>query len=264
MEKGYKKTIMTKDKFIFHKEWRNSIRDLPDDIRVAVYDAIVEYGLSGIIIDGMDTAVKLAFGFIKERIDKDNEKYEAICARNRANGSKSKGRPPKTQKNPVGFENNPNNPVGFLGFSGFSEKESSPIPPKEKKDSSHSSESKGEKESSLRSDSKKTTLEERQNVFYNSLIPFMGKYPSDMLREFYDYWSEPNKSRTKMRFEQQPTWELSRRLARWNNNNSSKQYNNHEINRRDYEAEQRRTDIELRIARLAAEDDAKRSGTNHP
>jgi hypothetical protein len=36
-----------------------------------------------------------------------------------------------------------------------------------------------------------------------------------MLRAFYDYWSELNKSGAKMRWEMEKTWELSRRLATW-------------------------------------------------
>ena len=37
-----------------------------------------------------------------------------------------------------------------------------------------------------------------------------------MLRDFYDYWSEPDRSSTpKMRFEKQPTWSLVGRLATW-------------------------------------------------
>lgn len=32
---------------------------------------------------------------------------------------------------------------------------------------------------------------------------------------FIDYWTEPNKSRTKMRFELQRTWETKRRLQTW-------------------------------------------------
>ena len=70
----------------------------------------------------------------------------------------------------------------------------------------------------------KTTIENRAETFYNALIPFVEKYGRKMIREFYDYWTEPNKSKTKMKFEQQPTWDLSRRLSRWANNN--KQFNN--------------------------------------
>ncbi len=31
------------------------------------------------------------------------------------------------------------------------------------------------------------------------------------------YWSEPNKSRTKLRYEMETTWDVSRRLANWAN-----------------------------------------------
>ncbi|WP_444351139.1 hypothetical protein [Phocaeicola plebeius] len=36
-----------------------------------------------------------------------------------------------------------------------------------------------------------------------------------MIRAFFDYWSELNKSETKMRYELEKTWELPRRLATW-------------------------------------------------
>lgn len=60
-------------------------------------------------------------------------------------------------------------------------------------------------------------LEKRCKTFYESLVPFVGTYGSKMVREFYDYWSEPNKSKTKMRFELQQTWEVKRRLVTWSN-----------------------------------------------
>lgn len=57
--------------------------------------------------------------------------------------------------------------------------------------------------------------EKRRQKFYNSLVPYVQQYGKQMIREFYDYWSEQNKSRTKMRFEMERTWELSRRLVTW-------------------------------------------------
>jgi len=62
------------------------------------------------------------------------------------------------------------------------------------------------------------TLQKRQQDFYQQLVPFVGKYPKEMLRDFFAYWSEPNRSRTKMRCELQKTWEISRRLATWARN----------------------------------------------
>lgn len=43
-------------------------------------------------------------------------------------------------------------------------------------------------------------------------------FPQTILQEFFDYWSEPNKSNTKMKFEMEKTWHLGRRLTRWANN----------------------------------------------
>jgi hypothetical protein len=58
---------------------------------------------------------------------------------------------------------------------------------------------------------------ERKKSFYNSIAEFKDEYPKDMLRNFYDYWSELNKSQTKMRFELEKTWEISKRLRTWAN-----------------------------------------------
>lgn len=55
----------------------------------------------------------------------------------------------------------------------------------------------------------------RMDDFYNSLVPFVEQYGKEMIREFYDYWSEPTRSGTQMRCETERTFELTRRLATW-------------------------------------------------
>lgn len=67
----------------------------------------------------------------------------------------------------------------------------------------------------------KSDTDKRRKEFYKSLIPFVNTYGKEMVREFYDYWSESNKSGSKMRYEQEPTWDLARRLVRWSNNYKS-------------------------------------------
>lgn len=62
---------------------------------------------------------------------------------------------------------------------------------------------------------KEEEMKSRERIFYNVLIPFVKTYGREMIREFFDYWSEPNKSHSKMRFEQERTWDLSRRLQTW-------------------------------------------------
>ena len=73
----------------------------------------------------------------------------------------------------------------------------------------------------------------RKERFYQSLVPYVEKYGAAMIREFFDYWSETNRSGTLMRFEQQPTWETPRRLSTWarRDNNFNKQANGNTTNR---------------------------------
>ena len=55
--------------------------------------------------------------------------------------------------------------------------------------------------------------------FKESLYPYTkakgGLYDNDTVKEFFNYWSELNKSQTKMRWELQQTFEISKRLATW-------------------------------------------------
>jgi hypothetical protein len=62
------------------------------------------------------------------------------------------------------------------------------------------------------------TLDKRQSSFYSELTPYLQPYGKELLRAFYDYWSEPNKSKTKMRMELEKTWDLAKRLKRWQDN----------------------------------------------
>lgn len=68
----------------------------------------------------------------------------------------------------------------------------------------------------------KAKCKEREKLFEQSLIPFVasrgGIYQPTMIRAFFNYWTEKNKSGTKMRFELEKTWETSKRLQTWANN----------------------------------------------
>lgn len=63
----------------------------------------------------------------------------------------------------------------------------------------------------------KKDILERLNLFAKEL--YSPKYQSvikmKILDSFYNYWTEPNNSKTKMRFEMQKTWDLKRRLETW-------------------------------------------------
>jgi len=59
------------------------------------------------------------------------------------------------------------------------------------------------------------TMEQRAEAFKIEVFTFQEKYPVTMLDGFFSYWTEPTPSKTKMRFELEKTWEMSRRLVTW-------------------------------------------------
>ena len=55
----------------------------------------------------------------------------------------------------------------------------------------------------------------RKKEFYESILPYTDRYERDMLNDFYQYWTEMDRRRQRMRFEMQKTWETGKRLAVW-------------------------------------------------
>lgn len=100
-------------------------------------------------------------------------------------------------------------------------------------------------------------IEKRQQEFYNSLIPYVELYGKEMIRAFYDYWTEPNKSKTKMRFDLQPTWDVERRLRTWSNKESKRNMVYGTDRQPNTTPETRAEEVAGIMARLAAEDDAR-------
>ena len=66
---------MERESFEFRKEWREALSGLPAEVRLEVYDAIVEYGISGRLSD-LKPMARLAFSFVKSWIDGDVEREE--------------------------------------------------------------------------------------------------------------------------------------------------------------------------------------------
>ncbi len=73
----------------------------------------------------------------------------------------------------------------------------------------------------IKENNSKANLEIRTLAFKETLIPFKQKYSIDMLKDFFGYWTEPNKSNTKLKFELQQTWSISRRLETWAKNDKT-------------------------------------------
>ena len=102
---------MERETFVFYKDWLNVIRDLPSEVQLEVYQAIAEYAIYGNLIE-LKPLAKVAFGFVKQTIDRDTQKYISIKEKRKEAGAKG-GRPLKNkdleeskekQKNQLVFE----------------------------------------------------------------------------------------------------------------------------------------------------------------
>ena len=188
-----------KDGFVFYASWWEAIKNLQREMQGDVLTAIIEYGLYGETTESPKPIASAMLAMVKPQIDANNQRYE--------NGKK--GGRPKPNNNQNITKQKPNN----------NQTETKPKPKDKDKDISEDI----YKESSTKVEPKKgkaaaeaATLS-RKEIFYQSLVPFTDTYPKEMIRAFFDYWTEMNKSCTKMRYEQERTWETAKRLATWAN-----------------------------------------------
>lgn len=70
------------------------------------------------------------------------------------------------------------------------------------------------------------TVEDRSKVFMEKVALHLNGYSKEMLREFYDYWTEMNEGGRRMRFEMQKVFDIKKRLITWNKRNGNGTYKN--------------------------------------
>lgn len=77
---------MDRSSFVFYKDWMEAISDLPDDIRLEIYESIIVYATTG-DLPVLKPMAKIAFNFIKTTIDRDAERYMSIKDKKSESGS---------------------------------------------------------------------------------------------------------------------------------------------------------------------------------
>ena len=236
---------MAKDKksFVFNCEWQEVLMDFPGEVRLEVYDAIVEYVATGRLAE-LKPLARMAFLFIKKEVDLNNAKYDETvkkrseagrrgmasrfggaeaasagacegveaCADVEAGGGEADTDPPAAS------DNKNNNVISAITKDN---KNNNVIPAITKITNVTDNEYDSDNDYVLTNVSlgigeaaRAATLARREK-FRQELAPYAAQYGEGMVADFFAYWAELNKSRTKMRYEQQPTWETPRRLATW-------------------------------------------------
>ena len=75
------------------------------------------------------------------------------------------------------------------------------------------------------------TIESRKLKFAHTLKPFLDLYGKDMIRSFYEYWTEHGEKDLKFRMEKEKSFGIERRLKTWSTNNYNKKpQTNEELN----------------------------------
>lgn len=90
---------MERDSFIFYRSFYESVKDLPKDIRLEVFTAIIEYALYGRQPEVLKPFAKSIFTLIKPNIDVNTARYEN--GKKGAKYGKRGGRPRKQQAAPA-------------------------------------------------------------------------------------------------------------------------------------------------------------------
>ena len=101
---------MERDSMVIYKSFYLAIKDLDNDTRVKIYDAIYEYGLFMNEPDHLDGITKLAWTLIKPQLDANLKKYKngQKGAKHGAKGGRPKKPHTDNNKNPLGvIDKNP-------------------------------------------------------------------------------------------------------------------------------------------------------------
>lgn len=195
----------------------------------ALFKAVLRYSLDGTEPQS-GTLVHFAFLQFKQQIDEEDNRRKEISEKRKESANSRWGMQLHA------------NGCNCMQMDAIASPDTSPVPqqPKQKKP-------KADPEAIAK------RQEAKKEDFYNGLVPFVSIYGKEMVRAFFDYWTEPNKSKTKMRFELEKTWDLKRRLNTWATRDKIPSNNINNATNRPNTTEQRATGAASIVAKLLAE-----------
>lgn len=236
---------MKRESFVYYRDFYNVLKTMPEEDYRKVDEAVKLYAFDGIEPTDLNPMQMITFNYCKKFIDKNNRKY--LSGLKGKEYGKLGGRPNSDGVSEITPKKPQNNPKitpneGYIDENQKPLKNPKETPKKPQNDVTFEEEeffditqidindninnnyiyNKNKEESGKKKEKGKEQildlLEKRKQDFYNSLIPFVDKYGRELVGEFFDYWTEPNKSKTKMRFELERAWDTNRRLSKWANN----------------------------------------------
>ena len=181
-----------RDSMVIYKSFYEAVKDLDNDTKVKIYDAIYEYGLYLNEPNDLDGVSKVVWTLIKPQLDANLKKYKN-GQKGAKHGAKG-GRP----KKPSGVKSK--NPLGVI--------DKNPTPFKGKTPNVNDN---------VNDNVNNTVngIERKRDEFKKLLEPFKEKYTARLLNVFYEYWTASDLKSKKVRFENEKFFDVGRRLASW-------------------------------------------------
>lgn len=186
---------MARERFYFYEKWWRVLKNLPEQSALATYKAACSFVFEERdITEELDTEARVAFMFIKQEIERDQEAYDKVVERNRVNGQNG-GRPRRNKE-----EENPKNPMGYIETQENPEKPSKPNKSRNEKKGldTNREDNKDIEETSL------SLEEQREREIFEISLLFLRKgikSPVSEAREYYNYyqasgWRKSNEHQT--------------------------------------------------------------------
>jgi len=196
-----------KKSFLIYDDWGDLVETLPEEDKGRVFSALFRFSATGEVSDLSNPAADMLLKVMVKQLRDDKEKYDRKCEKNKENSAK---------RFIDGYRTISNDNDGYRTMTDKDkDKDKELDKDKDLKEKEKTILTDGKKESEKPMVAAEAATSARKEKFYASLVPFVDKYGKDMIRDFFDYWSEMNRSKSKMRFEQQATWELALRLKTW-------------------------------------------------
>lgn len=230
--------------FLLYAEAAPQIDLLSDEEAGQLFKALFHYVADGEELVTNNRVLAMTFAVFKAQIDRGATKYEEVCQKRREAANKKWEMYRANESNSMQMDANGCKCIQVDANEGNNNPKPNPKP-QNKKEST---------KKKVDAATAAARLNERKEDFYNSLIPYVTQYGKDMVRAFFDYWSEPNKSNSKMRYELERTWDLARRLGTWASRDSQFNHRSNGTNDIRGNSESRAQDAASIIASLAAEE----------
>lgn len=193
---------MAEKKYNFFESYHKALSRVPDDCYGRVVKAMSDYVFNGVEPNLTNTLDLVAWDLIKPILAKGEE-----LSRIRANAGQAGGLHGKGVSRNIGND-----------YAKQKQNNSKSLANQKQNNSGEGiGEGIGIKETTNVAKKNGFSLDKAREKFKDSIEPYINKYGSDMCNDFFEYWTEPTQSGNKMRYQLEKTWEIGRRLARWNN-----------------------------------------------